>query len=331
MNQSCLVVGAGIAGIIAARRLKKLGWDVTLLEKSSRIGGRMATHKIGEAVFDLGTQYFTVHSMFFRVLVENMQDEGIVKEWCRGFLNGDRILSLDGYLRFYGTQGMGAVAEYLAEPLEVRLQQEVTSIEAVGPTWRVHCKSGRSFESSALILSQPLPQALQLVQQIPAFAFEEEVEKRLKEVKYEPSIAVMATLDGPSGIPEPGAISSTDPMSPIAWIADNRLKGISPVDCVTILGTAHFSRQHWKLDREEAGEKLWQAARSLLSADRLEMKSHGWRYAEPKNLLHENCLLIQQTPPLLLAGDAFGDIFNPVEGAAVSGLEAAKTLARITG
>ena len=38
MNQSCIVVGAGIAGIIAARRLKKVGWDVTVLEKSRPAG-----------------------------------------------------------------------------------------------------------------------------------------------------------------------------------------------------------------------------------------------------------------------------------------------------
>lgn len=329
MSQSCIVVGAGIAGIIAARRMKKVGWDVTVLEKSKGYGGRMATRRIGEAVFDHGAQYFTIHSMFFRVLAESMQDEGIVKEWCRGFLNGDRILSLDGYLRLYGTEGMSAVAKYLAEPLEIELQAEVIGIQPLGPRWRVQCKSGETHESDALILTQPLPQALQLVQQIPSFAFEEELEKRLKEIKYDPAIAVMATLDGPSGIPEPGAIASTDPMNPIAWLSDNRTKGISPVDAITILGTSHFSRQNWKLDRDEAGEKLWQAAKPWLAADRIEMQTHGWRFAQPQSILPEKFALLQQAPPLLLAGDAFGDVFNPIEGAALSGLEAAKHLVKL--
>ncbi|MEZ0372853.1 MAG: hypothetical protein ACAI44_27425, partial [Candidatus Sericytochromatia bacterium] len=168
----------------------------------------------------------------------------------------------------------------------------------------------------------------QLVQQIPAFGFEEELEKRLKEVKYDPAIVLMASLDGPSGIPEPGAIASSDPLSPIGWLADNKIKGISPTDCVTIQGTAHFSRQHWKLDREEAGEKLWKAAQPLLAATRIESQVHGWRYAAPQSILHESCLLIHSAPPLLLAGDAFGDMFNPLEGAAVSGLEAAKHLVK---
>ena len=36
-----LVVGAGIAGLAAARELERLGWDVTVLEARDRIGGRV--------------------------------------------------------------------------------------------------------------------------------------------------------------------------------------------------------------------------------------------------------------------------------------------------
>ncbi len=329
MSQSCLVVGAGLAGIIAARRLQKAGWQVTVLEKSKGYGGRMATRRIGEAIFDHGVQFFTMHSMFFRVLVENMQDAGVVGEWSRGFLNGDRILSLDGYLRFYGKEGMSGVAKHLAEPLDIRLQEEVTGLEAIGPSWHLKTKSGSDYQANAVILTPPLPQALALVQQIPSFSFEEELEKRLKEVKYEPCITIMVTLDGPSGIPEPGGIASTDPMSPIAWIADNRIKGLSPVDGITVHATGHFSRQNWKIDREAAGEKLWEAVKPLLAAERIEMQTHGWRFAHPTSILPENSLLLQQGPPLFLAGDAFGDRLNPVEGAVLSGLDAAKHLTKL--
>ncbi|VDN34140.1 unnamed protein product [Gongylonema pulchrum] len=39
-----VVIGAGIAGIIAARQLKRFGLDVVVLEARNRIGGRIATH-----------------------------------------------------------------------------------------------------------------------------------------------------------------------------------------------------------------------------------------------------------------------------------------------
>ncbi|MFN8923028.1 MAG: FAD-dependent oxidoreductase, partial [Sphingobacteriia bacterium] len=38
-----VVVGAGMAGLAAARELKTLGWDVLVLEARDRIGGRVYT------------------------------------------------------------------------------------------------------------------------------------------------------------------------------------------------------------------------------------------------------------------------------------------------
>lgn len=37
-----LIVGAGIAGLLAAEELAETGYDVWLIEESSAVGGRMA-------------------------------------------------------------------------------------------------------------------------------------------------------------------------------------------------------------------------------------------------------------------------------------------------
>lgn len=333
MSPKCLIVGAGLSGIIAARKLRKKGWEVTLLEKAKSLGGRMATRQIGEAVFDFGAQQFAVHSMFFRLLVEQMQDDGLVESWSRGFLNGDRQMTLDGYLRFYGTGGMNSIAQHLAAdlspPLDIRLQETVKTLECQNSSWRVSCDSGLSLEADALILTPPLPQSLQLLKKAQGFEIDPDQLERFAELKYEPCIAVMAVLDGPSGLPEPGGLANTDPMTPVMWIADNQQKGISPVPAVTILGTAYFSRQHWKTPREEAGQKLWAAAQPYFKAGLVEMQTHGWRFAEPKSHFAENYVCLQTQPPLFLAGDAFGETRNPLEGAAISGLDAAKALLKL--
>ncbi len=46
---SCIVVGAGLAGLSAAYRLNKAGWKVTVLEARERPGGRVWSHRFPQA------------------------------------------------------------------------------------------------------------------------------------------------------------------------------------------------------------------------------------------------------------------------------------------
>ena len=62
MNPPVLVVGGGLAGLVAAHRLHQAGIDFVLLEARTRLGGRILTVEAGEAVsgegFDLGPSWF---------------------------------------------------------------------------------------------------------------------------------------------------------------------------------------------------------------------------------------------------------------------------------
>lgn len=332
MSPSIVIVGAGISGLIAARRLVKAGYAVTVLEKSRGYGGRMATRRIGEAVFDHGAQAYTLHTLFFRILNEQMVDQELAKIWARGFLNGDRQLITDGYARYYWPAGLSHFGKYLAlehgDALDVRLQHTVTRLSQEGDHWLIDCDQARQFQADALIITAPLPQALQLLKTDPRLAISTATETALAAIKYDPCLAVMATLDGPSGLPEPGGLANLDPMNPVRWIADNQQKGISAVPAVTIHGTPHFSRQHWKRDRLEAGQRLFEAARPYLKANPLELDVHGWRYSEPTSTWPEALLRVCSSPPLLLAGDAFGSLSHLIDGAASSGMEAARAVHR---
>ncbi|XP_013411818.1 spermine oxidase [Lingula anatina] len=53
-----VIVGAGVAGISAARELKKRGFrDVKILEASNRVGGRVLTKQYGPHIVELGAQW----------------------------------------------------------------------------------------------------------------------------------------------------------------------------------------------------------------------------------------------------------------------------------
>ena len=52
--KTCLVIGAGAAGVSCASLLHENGVRVILLEASNRIGGRCFTSKVGDNKHDLG-------------------------------------------------------------------------------------------------------------------------------------------------------------------------------------------------------------------------------------------------------------------------------------
>jgi oxygen-dependent protoporphyrinogen oxidase len=53
-TREVVVIGAGIAGLACAHRLKQLGVDVVLLESSDRVGGVMRTDRVGEFMIERG-------------------------------------------------------------------------------------------------------------------------------------------------------------------------------------------------------------------------------------------------------------------------------------
>ena len=313
-----LVVGAGMAGLTAASTLAQLGRSVLGTEKARGVGGRMATRRLGQATCDLGAQFMTVRSERFAAAMAAWREAGVVKVWHRG-LSGRP----DGHPRWCGVPAMTAPARQLARDLEVRLRCEAVSVRSGGAGWRVHFENARPVEGRALVLTPPAPQSLHLLESGDVF-LPPSLRTRIAGRAYERCLAVVAVLDGPSGLPAPGALAPEEGV--LGWIADNQGKGVSAAPAVTLHATAAFSARHWERDRAAVGHELLQAACPWLAARPLDMQVHGWRYSKPVNPDPEPCLVLQENPPLVIAGDAFGG--PRVEGAARSGWAAAEAVAR---
>ena len=58
-QKTCVVIGAGFAGLAAAYKLKTAGWKVTILEARDRIGGRVFSHKFAgtDLICELGAEW----------------------------------------------------------------------------------------------------------------------------------------------------------------------------------------------------------------------------------------------------------------------------------
>lgn len=316
-----LVVGAGIAGLLAARAIAP-SRGVVVLDKGRGVGGRLATRRIGDAVFDHGAQFLTVRDPAFGAALAPLLAGGAVERWFDRIEHGEAVRSDDpagAHVRFRGAPTMTAVAKSLAVGLDVRTSTKVAAVAPDDDGWRVEVDGDATWRASTVVLTCPVPQSLALLDAGGAVLGSGDRDA-LEAIDYDPCLAVLAPLVGPSGLDGPGARRPEHPA--VDWIADNHRKGTSPVPAVTIHASADWSRSHWDDgDGAIVGALLGHAALAAVPVDGASQVVR-WRYATP-SAPHPTRILRASGPRrLLFAGDAFGG--PRVEGAALSGLAAAE-------
>ena len=141
-TKNIAIIGAGMAGITAARTLIQAGQRVTVFEKSKGTGGRMSTRRTEFGSFDHGAQYFTVRDARFRTLMQWALGNApeIARPWAA---NAVRVLDAQGRTleaalpsrepHWVAQPGMNALVGHMAAPLAAKKQilhgQQVRLIE----------------------------------------------------------------------------------------------------------------------------------------------------------------------------------------------------------
>ena len=312
-----VVVGAGLSGLTAARSLQEKGHKVIVLDKGRGLGGRMATRRISTsdgstAVFDHGAQFFTVRDQQFQEFVDEWITNGIVREWCRGFV------AEDGHPRYVVNNGMTALAKHIAQNLDVRTSTLVFAVkpcDADPKKWTVVIDDNSRIDCDAVVMTCPLPQSYSLTVTTGV-----ELPQDLLLTDYDRTIGLLAVLDGPSVVPAPGGIQNPDDV--FSWIGDNQAKGISSIPAITFHANPTWSSAHWDDSLEDGLALVTQAAQKYLGDAQIVASEYKkWRFATPRKLWPEPFFA---AGTLVFAGDAFAG--PKVEGAVLSGLSAAQYL-----
>lgn len=310
-RRTCLVIGGGISGLIIATILQRNNIKVTVLDKGRGIGGRLATRRIQDGVFDYGAQYFSVSHPQFQKWVDEWIEAGIVTQWCEKFASEDNPKP-----RYRGVISNRNIAKYLAKDLNVYTSTKVTQLNYHNSQWSVTTEGDR-FSGDLLVMTPPVPQTLTLLDNS-NITIPSAIKTALEQITYYKCIAVLALLSQPSTIPSPGGIQLDN--EALAWIADNYQKGISPNYAVTLHATPQFSETHYSSDDETIAKLLFDAASDWLNDSVIEYQIHRWRYSLVRTFYHQPYCALPQLP-LVIAGDAF--VAPKIEGAVISGIAAA--------
>ncbi len=323
----CLIVGAGISGLVAGRRLEDRGIDTVIIDKGRDVGGRASTRIIDRARFDHGAQSFTADDPRFDKLVEGFLDLGAARIWYEGWPDEKDSEVKNSRVHYYGTNGMNHIPKSLAAGLDVISGERVTEICCEDNLWRIVTSTGGSFKAPALILTPPMPQTLELLKEC-EFRLDSDTNRELSRISYDRCIAAMYIMDRQSKIPMPGGLVPDSAL--VKWISDSYTKGITDEPCgVLVHSTSKFALEYWESEDEQIASMLKREIEHFMGHEPLACQIHRWRYSQPSEALPQRYLLSDGNSPLLFAGDGFGRGSCSIEAAALSGMEAADRLIEI--
>lgn len=314
MKNMIVVIGAGVSGLLLARTLKERGARVLVLEKSRGVGGRMSTRRSGEAVFDQGAQFFTVHDPRLAALVSEWESEQAVARW-----------DSENHPRWIARPSMTGLAKLLARNLPIKLGHNATAVSRHGcGCWEIDVEGEGMVRAERVVLTAPMPQSLALLR-AGNTVLPESVGRRLAACEYRPCLALMLTLDRPSAVPATGVRFDA---GPLRWIADNVAKGIAQgaPGALTVHLAPEYSEHGYGWSELALFEAVLPALRPWLGEAVVTARAvHRWRYSELIDPVDAPYIWLEEER-LGFCGDAFGGA--RVEFAALSGLALAECIGR---
>jgi renalase len=254
------VIGAGMAGAAAARRLSDAGARVTIFDKSRGIGGRMATRRMDGGSFDHGAQFMRAKGERFAARIEEWRAAGIVDLWDEE--------------RYVGVPAMNAPVRALIGDIPFLSGFTATAINRKADRWRIAGAAGEASEPFDIVVCAiPSPQAQ------PLLASAGWSPGGLAETAYAPCWTAMFGYDNPIEIEDYIALEDDT----IAWIADNGSKPERALEksCIVVQATPEWSKEHLELEADEVLRMLFMrfAGVTGLMDPPSYGAAHRWRYA----------------------------------------------------
>ena len=270
IKKDIIIIGAGLTGLVLAKKLKQSGKECLILEKSRGLGGRVATRRIDEMGLDHGAAFLSQLS------------------------HDSELKSFTASQGFFLKKGMNNLAKELSKDLEILKEQKIHKITKVPGGWLLVAENETQFQCQKLILTAPLPQAIELLKQN---SLAPESSHPVHGIHYSKAIILLATL------------SDLQPeMQSLAFESHHFLlmkeRDLHPNGLVLHL-SEQFSEEFFEqTDEEILSEVMKILKRSpFMKNDIQKFELKKWRYSRPKSAYPAPYLQI--SPGLYLSGDAF--------------------------
>lgn len=322
------IVGAGVAGLAAARKLTQSGHEAVVFEAENHVGGRAATERLGAFVFDTAaTSVCPRGKAIEAAMLEELDKTDLVRierpiyvHQGRRTFPGDPAKS--ALARYVYRPGIQHLAKLLAEGLDVWLGQRLGRVDKTDKSYMTYGSSGESEEFDAIVLTAPVPETREFLER-------SGVRRPLDNAAYRPVISILLGYDKPLDRPF-HAVIDPEQVHPLTWLSVESLKspGRAPDGQTALVAqmSAGYSRMRW----ESSDELILRE--SLVDVSRLlgqefssptESAVRRWKHAQPE----QTAIFERVNPPgttLVIAGD--GVMGGRIEYAYETGIKAAELL-----
>ena len=277
IKKDMIIIGAGLTGLLLAKKLKQSGKECLILEKSRGLGGRVATRRIDEMGLDHGAAFLSQLS------------------------HDSELKSFTAPQGFYIKKGMNNLAKELSKDLEILKEQKIHKIIKVAEGWQLVSESETQFQCQKLILTAPLPQAIELLKQN---SLAPDSSHPLQGIHYSKAIILLATLTDLQ--PDMQSLDFETHHFLLMKERDLHPQGL----------VLHLSEKFSDECFEQSDEEILKQVMNIFkrspfaknNIQKFELKK--WRYSRPMSSYPAHYLEI--SPDLYLAGDAFA---TPMESA----------------
>ncbi len=308
LSSKIAVIGAGMAGITAARSLKAAGHRVQVFEKSRGSGGRLASKRSEMGRINLGAQRFTSDDPLFLAELHMWQQAG----WVQQHNNA-------GKSHWAGMPYMSALTRNLLSEIDTLFACEIHTLSYHSDGWLLHDQhQQRHGPFQQLIVAIPAAQASTLLSSCAP-----QIAQQAAKIEIQPIWMVALGFKQPLAQPESFELFNN---AVISEVTHTPLSTEQPMHSWTLRSSVKWSIEHLEKDHQYVIQALRAAFASLLGRPLPEHDSafaHRWRYALGARQ-QPAALLSDPQRGLYIAGDWCGD--GDVYSAWHSGKQAAQQL-----
>jgi predicted NAD/FAD-dependent oxidoreductase len=283
-----IIIGAGITGSVLSHAT-----NATILEKAKREGGRCSSGRITKNLkYDKGASMVKNEVLF---QIQNQFGSFSLREFLKkiypNFLFSP-VINQEGM--FLPGENMQSLVELFLKNEKKYLSSKITKVYKENHFWKVYAEDGTYFTSKNLVITAPIPQALEMILETSIYKEWQQFTQPYAEYK---TCLVLAGHWENRGleIHKDHKISELNPSEDMEYFTlETHKKGSSKDLILSIQFSDSFSREHfenWETPTKDPSEiaKKWGevffskifAKYNLKYTSPGILKSHKWKYTFP--------------------------------------------------